>query len=187
MIAIVNEPKMNQVLIRKATIEDAEFIALLARVTFTETFGTHFRDRQDLVNYYNTTFSVSKLRSSIAKSNNIFWIAFCDDLPVGYSKLKLISKTEFIDSDAVSQLQKIYVLNDFLSMKIGQKMLDTIVEETKMIKSTYLWLSVLKSNERAVCFYEKNGFEHIGELTFDIGKEHFEYAAMKKNTTLPYR
>ena len=84
---------MKQILIRKASIEDAEYIALLARVTFTETFAVHFRDRQDLINYYDTTFSVSKIRSSIAKTNNVFWIAFCDDLPVGYAKLKLFSKS----------------------------------------------------------------------------------------------
>ena len=172
---------MKQILIRKATIEDAEFIALLARVTFTETFGNHFRDRQDLINYYDATFSVSKLRSSIAKANNIFWIAFCDDLPVGYAKLKLLSKSEFIESNSASQLQKIYVLSDYLSMKIGKKLQEYIFEEVQQIKSKYLWLSVLKTNERAISFYKLIGFEHIGEHTFDIGKEHFVYCAMKKD------
>lgn len=172
---------MKKVLIRKATIGDAEYIAILARVTFTETFGKHFRDRQDLINYYDSTFSVSKLRSSIAKTNNVFWIAFCDELPVGYAKLKLISTTEFIDSNSVSQLQKIYVLNDFLSIKIGQILQDCMFDEIQQIKSKYLWLSVLKSNERAISFYKKNGFVHIGEHTFDIGKEHFVFSAMKKD------
>lgn len=171
---------MKQILIRKASIEDAEYIALLARVTFTETFAVHFRDRQDLINYYDTTFSVSKIRSSIAKTNNVFWIAFCDDLPVGYAKLKLFSKSQFIDSDSVSQLQKIYVLADFLSMKIGQKLQDALFEETQRYTRKYIWLSVLKSNERAIGFYTKNGFEHIGEHSFDIGKEHFEFCAMAK-------
>ncbi|HRG20357.1 MAG TPA: GNAT family N-acetyltransferase [Saprospiraceae bacterium] len=144
---------MKQIFIRKASIDDAEIIALLARVTFTETFAAHFRDRQDLKNYYGTTFSVSKIRSSIAKTNNVFWIAFCEDLPVGYAKLKLFSKSEFIDSDSVSQLQKIYVLSDFLNMKIGQRLQEAIFEETQKFTRKYIWLSVLKSNERAIHFY----------------------------------
>lgn len=171
---------MKQIFIRKASIDDAEFIALLARVTFTETFAAHFRDRQDLINYYDTTFSVSKMRSSITKTNNVFWIAFCDDLPVGYAKLKLFSKSQFIDSDSVSQLQKIYVLSDFLYMKIGQKLREAIFEETQRFTRKYIWLSVLKSNERAIHFYSKHGFKLIGEHTFDIGKEHFEYCVMAK-------
>lgn len=42
---------MKQILIRKATIEDAEYISLLGRITFTETFGQYYRDKQDLLDY----------------------------------------------------------------------------------------------------------------------------------------
>ena len=81
--------------------------------------GTFFRDQQDLIDYYNSTFSVQKIEAGIEKPNNLFWIAFANRLPVGYAKLKLHSKSEFLDSKEVCQLQKIYVLKDFLSMKIG--------------------------------------------------------------------
>ena len=52
---------MNTFEIRLAKKEDAQFIALLGRITFTETFGHFFRDKQDLLNYYNSTFSVEKI------------------------------------------------------------------------------------------------------------------------------
>ena len=109
---------MHKIKTRFAEEKDAEYIALLARITFTETFGHFFRDRQDLLNYYDSTFSVEKIERSISKSNNIYWISFIDRLPVGYAKLKLNSKSEFIDSENICQLQKIYVLKDFLSMKL---------------------------------------------------------------------
>lgn len=172
---------MREIVIRKATLNDAEYISLLARVTFTETFGQHFRDKQDLLDYYDATFSVAKIRASLAKINNIFWIAFSDELPVGYAKLKIFSKSDFIDADSVSQLQKIYVLNDFLSMKIGHQLQESMFDEVKNMKRKYLWLSVLECNERAILFYKKNGFVPIGKHTFDIGKEHFEFAAMRKD------
>ena len=73
------------------------------------------------------------------------------------------------------------MLSDYLSMKIGKKLQEYIFEEVQQIKSKYLWLSVLKTNERAISFYKLIGFEHIGEHTFDIGKEHFVYCAMKKD------
>lgn len=172
---------MENITIRKAIPTDAPCIALLARITFTETFNNHFNDPQDLQNYYNETFSVKKISNSIQNENNIFWIAFCDEIPVGYAKLKKHSKTTFINSNSVSQLQKIYVLKDFLSKKIGYKLQNEIFEETKLIKTKKLWLSVLKTNYRAINFYKKSDFTQIGTHTFDIGKAHFNFIVLKKD------
>ena len=44
---------MNTIEIRLAKKEEAQFIALLGRITFIETFGHLFRDQKDLVDYYN--------------------------------------------------------------------------------------------------------------------------------------
>ena len=90
--------RMNTIEVRLAKKEDAQFIALLGRITFTETFGHFFRDKKDLIDYYNLTFSVQKIEDGIKKPNNIFWIAFVNRLPVGYAKLKLYSNSEFIES-----------------------------------------------------------------------------------------
>ena len=171
---------MNNIKIRLANKEDAKFIALLGRITFTETFGHFFRDKQDLLNYYNSTFSVEKIENGIAKPNNVFWIAFANRLPVGYTKLKLNSKSEFIDSTNICQLQKIYVLKDFLSMKIGLELQNLLLKKAQELKFKEIWLSVLNINERAINFYKKNGFEKIGNHDFQIGKENFEFIAMRK-------
>ena len=45
---------MNNIEIRLAKKEDAQIIAILGRITFTETFGHLFRDQKDLINYYNS-------------------------------------------------------------------------------------------------------------------------------------
>lgn len=171
---------MNTIEIRLAKKEDAPFIALLGRTTFTETFGHFFRDHQDLIDYYNLTFSVQKIEAGIEKPNNIFWIAFANRLPVGYAKLKLNSYSDFVESTGVCQLQKIYVLKDFLSMRIGFELQDSLLKKAKELNFQKVWLSVLDSNERAINFYKKAGFEEIGNHDFQIGKENFEFVAMDK-------
>jgi len=171
---------MDTVEIRLAQEEDAQFIALLGRVTFTETFGHLFRDQNDLIDYYNKTFSVQKIEDGIRKQNNVFWIAFVNRLPVGYAKLKLHSRSEFIESKDVCQLQKIYVVRDFLSMRIGFELQESLLKKAKELGFSQIWLSVLNSNERAINFYEKTGFEKIGNHDFQIGKENFEFTAMLK-------
>lgn len=171
---------MNVIEIRLANKNDAQFIALLGRVTFTETFDHLYRDKQDLLNYYDRTFSVKKIETSITKSNNVYWIAFVNNLPVGYAKLKLHSKSEFIDSENTCQLQKIYVLKDFLSMKIGYQLQDLLLKKAEELNFNKIWLSVLVSNNRAIDFYKRNGFKTIGSHNFQIGKEIFDFIAMAK-------
>lgn len=164
--------------IRPATVVDAPIIALLGRTTFGETFGHLFHDPQDLMDYYDRTFSVSKLESSLNKSRNRFWLAFVDRLPVGYAKLKLDASTEFISSARSCQLQKIYVLKDFLSLKIGYALQETVLRVAVKEKYECIWLSVLAENERAIHFYLQTGFEQVGQHGFSIGQEDFEFVAM---------
>ncbi len=172
---------MNQIEVRLANDGDSQNIALLGRITFAETFGHLFNDRDDLLTYLDETFSVQKIKNSISKTNNIYWIALLNDLPVGYSKIKLHSKSEFIDSIDICQLQKIYVLKDFLSFKIGSEMQYFIVNESKELGFRKIWLSVLSSNDRAINFYRKHEFYNIGKHNFQIGKENFEFIAMCKD------
>ncbi|MEM9546776.1 MAG: GNAT family N-acetyltransferase [Bacteroidota bacterium] len=163
---------------RLATPADVPIIALLGRITFGETFGHLFHDQQDLLDYFDDTFSVEKIEASLSKSTNVFWISFVNRLPVAYAKLKLDSPTSFIASDNICQLQKIYVLKDFLSLKIGYQLQHILIEKAKELDYDHIWLSVLKSNERAIRFYKKFNFNPIGTHDFTIGKQTFNFFAL---------
>lgn len=171
---------VNNIETRIAQSSDAPFIALLGRITFTETFGHLYRDRNDLLDYYDRTFSVSKIENSLAKPTNIFWISFVDRLPVGYAKLKLNSGSEFVTAGRVCQLQKIYVLNDFLSMKLGYGLQSRLLQKAKELNYEKIWLSVLQTNDRATRFYTSTGFKIAGTHDYRIGKENFEFYVMSK-------
>jgi len=171
---------MQNVVIRLATVADATQVSHLGKVTFSETFGHLFRAEKDLHHYLETTFSVSKITASLYKSSNVFWMAFVDENPIGYAKLTLDSSTKFIDVTSVCQLQKIYVLKAFLSLKIGYKLQSRLLTKAKELSYEYIWLSVLNSNDRAIQFYQKNGFEIIGNHDFTIGQEYFDFFAMGK-------
>ena len=152
-----------QLQIRRAQEQDAQIISLLARVTFAETFGHYFRDQNDLMEYFERTFSVQKIRRGFSNPNNLFWIATFNELPVGYAKLKLNSTSSFLISKNPSQLQKIYVLKDFLARKIGLHLQNEMLKTAKEFGSDHIWLSVLNENQRAIGFYTKNEFQKVGE------------------------
>ena len=54
--------------IRIATEMDARDISYLGMTTFDQSFGHLFPDRKDLTGYFERTFSVEKIRSSIQKT-----------------------------------------------------------------------------------------------------------------------
>ncbi|WP_411893695.1 N-acetyltransferase family protein [Winogradskyella sp. A2] len=166
--------------VRIANHKDADHIAKLGRITFRETFGHLFIDKTDLNQYLTKTFSVDKIKSGFKKTNNVFFIAFEDGLPVGYAKLKLNSKSEFIQLNSICQLQKIYVLKDFLSKKVGFHLQNLLFDKAKESNFENIWLSVLKSNERAINFYKKNDFKEVGDHEFQIGKQIFNFIVMNK-------
>jgi diamine N-acetyltransferase len=167
--------------IRIANISDAEIISSLMITTFDETFGHLFDDRQILLDYFEAFFSVDKIRNGIQKENNVFWLAFMDDKPVGYAKLKETSPSKFVIGTKVSQLQKIYVLKEFLSMKIGLELQEILLQKATDLGSKQICLSVFVENTRAINFYLKNGFERVGEHEFQIGTYVFDFIAMRKN------
>lgn len=167
--------------IKIAKPEEAPIIALLARVSFAETFRELFEDKSDLVKYLDQTFDVAKIEKGISKPNNLFVIAYFNGLPVGYGKLKYESPSDFVPFSQLGQLQKLYVLKDFLSQKIGSQLQDFLFDKARENGLEKIWLSVLDSNARAIRFYQKNGFEQIGKFQFQIGKEMFDFTALLKS------
>ena len=105
-----------KIIIRKATESDATIIALLAQITFRQAFNRFWNDEQLLRNYFKKTFSVEKMRSSLSKSNNMFWIAYADDLPVGYAKLKLNCPYEKLKDPTCSTSKNIFVARLYCTM-----------------------------------------------------------------------
>ncbi|MFD2562500.1 GNAT family N-acetyltransferase [Aquimarina rubra] len=171
---------MSNINIRIATIEDVHDLSFLGKKTFDQSFGHLFEDRKDLTDYLDRTFSVEKLRSSVVKPHNVYWVAYYGNTVVGYAKIQLDSPSGFVESTKPCKLQKIYILKEYLSMGIGAQLQELIFNKAITSGSEYIWLSVLKSNEKAVRFYERNSYAIVGEHAFSIGKEDFDFWVMSR-------
>ena len=168
--------------IRRADDRDAATVALLGRITFIETFGHLFHDHAcDLRAYLDATFDVAKIADSLCKPGNAYWLATVRGLPVGYAKLKHPSPPPGQHAQDAAQLQKIYVLREFLGARIGRDLLAPLMETAGAL-SSLVWLDVLRENDRAIRFYERHGFAAIGDDTYTIGAQSFLFALMARPT-----
>ena len=169
------------VTIKKATKADTTLLSLLSRVTYTESHGHFIANKNDLLKYCDQAYSIKKTLEGLEDKNNLFHIAYVDDFPVGYSKIVLNKSFEDKIENSSCRLERIYILSDFIPMKIGQPFLDYITEKVKEHNATSMWLSVYIKNLRGIRFYEKNKFKNIGEISFIVnGKEYDNIVFSKK-------
>ena len=167
--------------IRPVTEADLPILALLGRVTFRDTFAEYFDDPLNLAHYLRGTFSVEKLRGSLGRPINMYWVAWIDELPVGYCKVKLPSAHPAIEGERQAQLQKIYVLQDFIQDGVGKEMLQIALTHIRESGADKLWLMVAQFNHRAIGFYERTGFTQTAADTWAIGPQSFDFWVMEKN------
>lgn len=166
--------------IRIATEADTNVLALLGRITYVESHGHFIDDKNDLTAYINNAFSVAKIKQDLNDPKNIFYIMLLNDLPIGYVKLVLHVKHESVVSQNNCRLEKIYILNEFIPLKVGQQFLNFIVEKARELQLDTMWLSVYIKNNRAIRFYERNEFKNVGELNFLVNGTTYENIVFSK-------
>lgn len=170
--------KKMEIKIRKAEIEDTQLVALLGRITFAAAFGDFWAEH--LQDYLAKTFSVSKISASLQKENNAYFLAFADGLPVGYAKMKKYSPYEKLDDPAPAQLQKIYLLPDFIGKRIGEKLQNAVFEEVKANRIKTLWLAVWDVNDAGIRFYERHGFKKTTTYFYEFQGKRADFEVMVK-------
>jgi len=162
----------------RANSSHAETISSIGRLSFRDAFGHLFSDKIALFEYLEYTYSIEKVTKSINKENNVFFIAFVENVPVGFAKVKKSSLNEQIESIAQMELQKIYVLSYYHGSGAGASLMQAVLELATEIQPDYLWLDTHTTNTKAIRFYEKNGFIRAGKNYFTIGSQTFEYYVM---------
>lgn len=166
--------------ISKAEEKDTEVLALLGAITYTESHGHFIDNKKDLQQYNEDAFSVSKIRVALKNPNTMFYLIYKNDLPIGYAKITLHSAHEKVASQNSCQLERIYILNDYIPLKIGQQFLTFIEDSVKALQCNTIWLSVYTGNTRAIRFYKRNLFKEVGKSIFLVNGKAYKNKIFSK-------
>ncbi|MDQ0781792.1 ribosomal protein S18 acetylase RimI-like enzyme [Chryseobacterium sp. W4I1] len=170
---------MSSIIINKAGIEELETIQNIGRQTFAETFADS-NSEEAMNTYLEESFSSEKVSTELNNPDSYFFIAWEEDIPVGYLKVNSgPAQTELQDETSL-EIERIYVKKSHHGQKVGQLLYDKALETAKSLSKSYLWLGVWEENLRAINFYRKNGFEEFGSHTFRLGDEDQTDLMMKK-------
>ena len=161
---------MENILLRKVTLDDIDQLQKIGRQTFFETFAES-NTEENMKEYLDNKFSSEKLQSELSNTNSEFYFALEEDTVIGYLKLNFgESQTELKDDKAL-EIERIYVLKEFHGKKVGQLLYDKAIQVANQTKSDYVWLGVWEENPRAIAFYKKNGFVEFDKHIFRLGND----------------
>ncbi|MEJ0103224.1 MAG: GNAT family N-acetyltransferase [Bacteroidota bacterium] len=163
--------------VRKANEYDAEMISLIGKISFRDAFGNVF-DKDNLEEYLKNVYNPDKIEVSINKENNAWFVAELDDRPVGFAKVRKFSLNDEIESVSQVQLEKIYVLPGYQDRGAGSLLLDEVLNLAHELSPDYIWLDVYTGNEKAIRFYERNGFKKETTYYQGFGSRHFGFHLM---------
>ncbi len=170
---------MNDFVISKAQDSDSKLLSVLFRTVYINTYGTK-GITNEFANFIENQFSPDKILEDLANSNCDIWVTKYKNNPVGILQIEYKNPCP-IDKIIYPELNKLYVLQRFFRQGIGQKLIQTAESEIIKKGNKQVWLWVLESNQRAIDFYNRQGFHNIGTANFQMKANNYKNIVMQKN------
>jgi diamine N-acetyltransferase len=163
---------MTPVTWRKAAPDDAEALSYLGAATFLASFAFDHPGKP-LIEHLKIEHSPEYYTAKLASSDVDIVIGETPlGAPVGYV---MLVPPEHPDLQQIGdwELKRIYLLGPWQGGGNGRALLEQAVMIAKARAARRLILAVYESNARALAFYERAGFKHIGETVFMVGDTPF--------------
>lgn len=157
--------------LQKLTSADAGLLSKLGGTSLIESHG-HSATPEIMQEYVAKSFSTEACRNELNDAQNIFYAVFYNNEPAGYYKIILNKPHPAVPLQPVTYMERLYLLQTFYDLKLGQQLTQHAIDLSKAAGEKGMWLNVWKENERAIRFYQKQGFEIVGESEFVLTETH---------------
>ena len=152
--------------ITDAGIDDLSIIHDLAHEIWPYAYGDILSPGQ-LKYMLEQIYSIASLQNQFVSLRHHFIIALDKNIPVGFASFSPKEKNR-----SVFRLHKIYILPKQKGKGTGKFILNYIINSVKKSGGNILELNVNRDN-KALHFYESQGFKIVSEEDIDIGEGYF--------------
>lgn len=163
---------------RQAIPSDSLKLSILYQQVYIQTYGTEGVS-DEFARFITRQFAVERLDDLIRTQPESLIVAVNKGNLVGVAEIGW-DKPCPVGNVVAPELNKLYILEWFCGKGIGQKLLDACEQTVLSRGIKEMWLWVLDSNERAIAFYEKHGYRHIGDASFQMEVNCYENKVMLK-------
>ncbi len=182
------EPTIEPVRLRRATLDDAPALALVGAATFLEAF-TWMLPGADIIAHCSKNHTAEAYRAALAQPYTRITLAVtaASGAPVGYAMLCEPDLPSFDIQPGDIELKRIYLLSRFRSrraapvldtagqpipdLSAGQALMNAAIADAQSMGCHRLLLGTNADNQRAIGFYHRNNFADAGRRTFQVGSQ----------------
>lgn len=159
---------------------DLAVLRELSVKTYYETFA-RLNTPENMADYLEEAFAPEQLKAELIDQNSQFYFLYADGQRAGYLKVnEAPSQTDINDPDAM-EIERIYVSSEFQGAGLGTYLMERALEMAGNRGKKYVWLGVWEKNEKALRFYKRNGFYHVGTHVFVMGDDPQTDYVMRKD------
>lgn len=151
------------------TPADAAELDAMAEASWRDTFA-HFYRAEDLNAFLTEQFGPDgRLRADLADPAIRWQVARADGAIAGYAKMVPPTLEQATPADA--QLGQLYVATAWHGRGVAQALMDWSIATARARNAPALLLTVFEENHRAIRFYQRYGFVHVGDYAFPVGRQ----------------
>jgi ribosomal protein S18 acetylase RimI-like enzyme len=161
---------LGEILIRRATDDDASGVAQFAQRTFVETFAAE-NTPEDMAAHVAKSFGPVIQLGEIRDPDMITLLAELGPTMAGFAQVRRRTPPPCVTGVPPVELHRFYVDRPFHRRGIAQALMRSVDDVARELGGRTLWLGVWERNARAIAFYTKCGFVDVGEHAFIFGTD----------------
>jgi GNAT superfamily N-acetyltransferase len=157
---------MSAVVVRRASLEDAEVLGIVAPAAYAEAYG-YLWDRPDAYFEHLRTFGPRAFESLLARPDARLWIGEVGGATVGFLSMIVGSVDPIERRPGGALIPRVYVIGPAQRAGLGRLLLDAAIEQAATEGLSHVWLDVMASATAARRAYATWGFREIGSRRFE--------------------
>ena len=155
----------------RLTTADTQILSQIGGKSLIESHG-HSAPLEVMQEYVAKSFNFQTCCEELEDEMNIFYAVYYNNEPGGYYKIILDKPHPAVPLQSATYMERLYLLQSFYDQKLGQQLMQHALQLSKAAGEKGMWLNVWKENERALRFYQKQGFGNVGESEFRLTATH---------------
>lgn len=159
---------MTPPLIRPAAEADIPLLCHLGATTFRETYSP-ISDPAEVDDYAATNFTPDKVSAWLARDDARTLLAFNGDAAAGYAHVRRAPVPACVADREAVELNRLYLLASAQGGGVGSALIAAAFGEVAALGGRSVWLGAYDRNVKALAFYAKRGFVHVGSHAFEFG------------------
>ncbi|WP_247237694.1 GNAT family N-acetyltransferase [Telluribacter sp. SYSU D00476] len=155
---------------RLASPEDIEPLRHFSQRLFIDTYQA-LNTPEDMALYVEQAFAELSFITDFHRPQVRYWLAVDEGTIVAYMKMVLGSQLPPEPERKGVEISRFYVDHPYQGAGLARELMQHCLGWMRAQGFELVWLGVWPQNPRAVRFYQKMGFEKVGEATFLLGTD----------------